>query len=233
MKRFLMVLASAAVCVPAVMSAASSDPQYVKISQYSQELHMAPSRDSDQIGVLTENAGNIYNFGCLENGTDRVAFSVENSGTALLDDNTWCLVGDRQNAGWAPSSVLEVSEKTTQSFDGNILMDLAGSEWLVTDGNPSSQDATEQTIRFGSDQKVSGNAGCNKFSGKFTIQGDQLAIGPLMVTRMFCDADLMQQETALLKALANVKTFKGNHMTLVLMDKDMSILRTLKRTDFD
>jgi heat shock protein HslJ len=60
-----------------------------------------------------------------------------------------------------------------------------------------------------------------------------LKIGPLMVTRMFCNADLMQTENAFLKLMAEVKFFKANHMTLVLMDEELSILLSLKRTDFD
>jgi heat shock protein HslJ len=233
MNKFMMALVGVAVCIPAVVSANSPDPQYVKLGQYSQDLHMAPSLDSDQISVLAANTENIYNFGCLINGDDNVTFDNENSSSAPLNNDTWCLVSVRQNAGWAPSSVLEISEKTTQSFDGKLLTGLAGSEWLVTNGDPSSQVVKDQTIRFGSDQKISGNSGCNRFSGKFTIQDDQLKIGPLMVTRMFCNADLMQTENAFLKLMAEVKFFKANHMTLVLMDEEMSILLTLKRTDFD
>jgi heat shock protein HslJ len=34
--------------------------------------------------------------------------------------------------------------------------------------------------------RASGFAGCNRFSGTFTVTGDQLQFGPLMMTKMAC-----------------------------------------------
>jgi hypothetical protein len=85
MNKFMMALVGVAVCIPAVVSANSPDPQYVKLGQYSQDLHMAPSLDSDQISVLAANTENIYNFGCLINGDDNVTFDNENSSSAPLN----------------------------------------------------------------------------------------------------------------------------------------------------
>jgi heat shock protein HslJ/uncharacterized membrane protein len=37
------------------------------------------------------------------------------------------------------------------------------------------------------EKRVYGNAGCNRFSGSFTVDGDKLVIGPLMSTKMACE----------------------------------------------
>lgn len=49
---------------------------------------------------------------------------------------------------------------------------------------------------------VSGNAGCNGFSGGWTLDGSTLAIGPLMSTKMACEpAEVMAREAAVMAAL--------------------------------
>ncbi len=49
---------------------------------------------------------------------------------------------------------------------------------------------------------VSGNAGCNDFSGGWTLDGGTLAIGTLMSTEMACEpAEVMARETAVMAAL--------------------------------
>ena len=49
---------------------------------------------------------------------------------------------------------------------------------------------------------VSGTAGCNGFSGTWTLTGDTLAITPLMSTKMACEpAELMAREAAVMADL--------------------------------
>ena len=55
---------------------------------------------------------------------------------------------------------------------------------------------------------VQGHAGCNSFRGKYTADGQQVAIGPLAVTRKACaDAEVMQQDRELVAALKSATTW--------------------------
>lgn len=82
----------------------------------------------------------------------------------------------------------------------------------------SVQNGTTVTAIFGSDGKLSGNAGCNTYNGTYTIDGDKITIGPLATTRMACEQAVMDQESAYLNALANAATFNLGKDSLELRD---------------
>ena len=48
------------------------------------------------------------------------------------------------------------------------------------------QDAPALDIRL-NENRIYGNAGCNRFSGSFSVKDDELVIGPLISTKMACD----------------------------------------------
>ena len=48
---------------------------------------------------------------------------------------------------------------------------------------------------------MSGNAGCNTFNGPYTITGQDIALGPLMSTKMACQEPIASVENAYLAAL--------------------------------
>ncbi len=50
------------------------------------------------------------------------------------------------------------------------------------------------------DDKVKGSGGCNNFSGKYELIDDSIRVGPLAVTRKYCDS-IMEQEVKFLKVL--------------------------------
>jgi heat shock protein HslJ len=84
-----------------------------------------------------------------------------------------------------------------------------GGQALVPDSYISAQ--------FSADGKVGGASGCNQYSGTYTISGSQLEIAsPLATTMMACSQALMDQESAYLKALGEVKSYviSGDQLTL-------------------
>ncbi|WP_396625219.1 META domain-containing protein [Luteitalea sp.] len=102
---------------------------------------------------------------------------------------------------------------------------LAGTDWEVTGYNNGRQAVvsvvrdTRLTLAFAADGRVSGEAGCNRFSGTYTAVGDTVAIGTLATTRKMCGEEgVMAQETAYLAALATA--------TRVRVDGDRLELRT-------
>src|SRR5262249_43446703 len=76
------------------------------------------------------------------------------------------------------------------------------------------------TLSFSRDGKVSGSAGCNRYSGKFTADGEKVTITPLASTRKTCPqpANLMQQEAAFLRALRGSATARVESDHLELRD---------------
>lgn len=89
---------------------------------------------------------------------------------------------------------------------------LAGVTWtLVSLGDPASPQpvvGTPPTLVF-SASGVSGNAGCNSYSGNFTFDVNTLTIGQTVRTLMACtDQAQMDQENAFLDALATASTFQ-------------------------
>lgn len=77
------------------------------------------------------------------------------------------------------------------------------------------------TLEFGSNGQVSGNAGCNSYSGSYEQRGDTLAFLNLVSTLMACADDAVnQQESAYLKALGAGGRFEqtGSGLTLFTAD---------------
>ncbi len=72
------------------------------------------------------------------------------------------------------------------------------------------------TIEFSAGQ-VSGNAGCNSFSGGYSLNENQLTFTALMNTEMACvDSDIMQQENEFLQALRSAESvsIEGNTLRI-------------------
>lgn len=101
---------------------------------------------------------------------------------------------------------------------------LAGTSWSVTGYNNGRQavvsvlTGTNLSMAFGSDGKVGGSAGCNRYSAAYTLEGHKLTIGPAAATRMMCakPEGVMEQERQFLQALETVATarFEGDRLEL-------------------
>jgi heat shock protein HslJ len=100
---------------------------------------------------------------------------------------------------------------------------LTGTAWkaqaiTIRGGFSTLINGTEITIQFGTDGKVSGSSGCNRFTGSYEATDDQLTFGPLATTRMACAQDIMDQEQGFLNALAATTTYRIVGTTLTLYD---------------
>ncbi len=74
------------------------------------------------------------------------------------------------------------------------------------------------TIRFGADGSLSGNSGCNDYSGSYTVNGDALSVGPLAVTGALCDDEIDMQEQRYLAILQSAATFEMSRNLLIIRD---------------
>ncbi|MDR2854541.1 MAG: META domain-containing protein [Methanomicrobiales archaeon] len=93
-----------------------------------------------------------------------------------------------------------------------------GSEWHVTSftyGSEMSPVLSDYPISlsFTPDGWVFGMAGCNQFSGSYELEEDMLLhIGPLLTTRMACEQDAMDQETAFIEAMSRVASYDAGEV---------------------
>ncbi|HSN78540.1 MAG TPA: META domain-containing protein, partial [Anaerolineae bacterium] len=83
------------------------------------------------------------------------------------------------------------------------------------------------TATFQEDGAVFGSAGCNNFSGGYTVDSDQIAIGPLAMTMMFCvePEGVMDQEMAFGAALESAATYsiQGDQLELRTADGALAV----------
>jgi len=87
--------------------------------------------------------------------------------------------------------------------------EITGTSWTVTSYNNGRQavvgvlENTALTIEFGENGRVTGSAGCNRFTGTYAVSGADVTISGVAATRKMCATPetIMEQEAAFLKAL--------------------------------
>lgn len=104
-------------------------------------------------------------------------------------------------------------------FGGETAADatLTGQEWSLTGlGGAPIEPGAGLTATFGDDGSVTGSAGCNRFMGPYTVDGDSLSVGPLAATRMSCGITADDLESTYLGALEAASGFviSGNDLVI-------------------
>lgn len=124
------------------------------------------------------------------------------------------------------SSVTAAPEATATP---STLPGLAGTNWVLSSlEGDLPLPGTTVTLQFGADGALSGNDGCNQFSTTYVQDGNQLTIvQPGASTLMACQADVMQQATNFMDALAVVTSFSANNRQLILQ-ADGQVLATFR-----
>jgi heat shock protein HslJ len=108
--------------------------------------------------------------------------------------------------------------------------DLAGTEWRPSFMRATALPAgTHMVVQFKPDGQVTGNGGCNRFFGGYSISGNTIEIGPLASTRKGCPG-LLRAETAFFATLQAAKSFTQTESTLVLFDAAGGIIAEFVRT---
>jgi len=94
---------------------------------------------------------------------------------------------------------------------------LAGKVWVLAAlGGKAPLKGTELTSEFGAKLRVSGSAGCNRYTGAYKVSRRSIRISAVATTKKACAAPIAAQETAFLKALSGARSFaiKGRSLTL-------------------
>ncbi len=131
----------------------------------------------------------------------------------------------------AAAATYEVTADTLTLFDANgspvavfeaVSQDLAGSTWEVIAYNNGQGGVvsliidTQITAQFDESGVLAGIAGCNNYSGAYETDGQNIAMGPFVTTRMACGEPegIMEQETQYLAALETAATYTIDGLTM-------------------
>ena len=89
---------------------------------------------------------------------------------------------------------------------------------------------TDLTADFSADGTISGNTGCNSFRGDYTLDGEELRIGPLTATKDACPTEeASEQETGYLAALESAVRIEQAGPELTLLNPKGQMAVTLTR----
>ena len=125
--------------------------------------------------------------------------------------------------------------------DGNVILifspfTLSGSLWELTsmnDGKGAVVSLPENigiTLEF-SDDKASGNAGCNNYFSAYTIGEDfGIEFSDIGSTKMYCEENVMVYESAYLENLKSVSRYYFNGKSLNFRDNEGKTLMTFAKS---
>ena len=130
---------------------------------------------------------------------------------------------------WALFTIPAIIGLTACQTDGYFagdgdMMDLPGTTWGPAGDNPF-----DQYVEFTSDTELSGYAGCNRFFGSYSRNGDRLEISPLGATRMACPGGRIPAEQDFLSRLQQAKAVSGDGSKIELSDDNGMVILVLNR----
>jgi len=156
-------------------------------------LEITPDRlnydgDYGETKIVVANPGAQPGAGGERYVTDRLAVDVTH---AECSDG----MSDRR---YRDTVTVIADGKTVKGCGGGILPpgQLAGTNWsFVSIGGVTVAEDRPTSLAFDG-ERMSGSAGCNRFSGGYESDGKTLTAGPLMATKMACPGAGMTQEGA-------------------------------------
>lgn len=201
----LLALPALAACVPAAESPPQtpSEPQAAAYLALGTEpgwtLEITPARlnydgDYGETKIMVPNPGAKPSLNGRTYVSDRLSVVIKN---ASCSDG----MSDRR---FADTVRVVADGKTLQGCGGKILPpdSLAGSSWtFVSIGGVAVAKDRPTALQFDG-ARLSGSAGCNRFSGGYAAADGTLTAGPLMATEMACPGPGMTQENAFFKLMA-------------------------------
>ncbi len=111
---------------------------------------------------------------------------------------------------------------------------LVGTTWTLDalgiggDAVASPLAGTDASVVFGDDGVATGVGGCNRFRAGYEADGDSIAFDPVAGTKMACEPDVLEQESAVFAGFEQAATFAIEGEVLTLLDSDGVFLMSLR-----
>lgn len=104
---------------------------------------------------------------------------------------------------------------------------ITGVIWQLTELNGKRVSDSEAYIEFDEDEmRAGGNAGCNRFFGRYELSGRDIRVHGIGSTRMACmQREAMATEREFLKALAEVTKLRQNGINLSVFNDERRLMR--------
>lgn len=162
-------------------------------------------------------------MGCEgQRGQQEAAFLADLQGAA-----TWRLADDGNLVIGGAGEIVAGPGVAEGPPGDEPVADLAGTSWSLADmGGTADFAHLVPTLEFGADGTVSGFAGCNTFTGAYTVTGDTLTLGPLATTRIGCQRPASAVEAAYLAALAGTRTWAWGVEDRLVLDGAVPLMFT-------
>jgi heat shock protein HslJ len=150
----------------------------------------------------------------------------------LTVDITYASCADDMSGERYSDSVLITAEgKDLKGCGGRKLPpeSLDGTAWtIITMDQMPTLDAIKTEVRF-VDGKITGTAGCNRFTGSYSHNSNVLTFGAIASTRMMCPEKQMAQETKFLALLKGTVTKRYSVEGNLILANENGQRATLKR----
>jgi heat shock protein HslJ len=122
---------------------------------------------------------------------------------------------------------------TLGACSGNAANSPVGDWELVSYGstaNPTPAAAgVDTSITFASNGQVTGNVGCNSFSGNYSVNGPQITFEPIISTLMACEDPVGTQEAEVFRVFTGIVNFQVAGDTLTITTEDGASVVVLAR----
>ncbi|GGO80741.1 hypothetical protein GCM10011348_18110 [Marinobacterium nitratireducens] len=103
----------------------------------------------------------------------------------------------------------------------NDPLHLEGSRWRIeTIAGKPLPETIESTLVFGDDGHISGMAGCNRYSGRYRLDGRQFSVEELVTTQKICFPAIMAHEQSLLRVLKGALSLERDAQQLLLESRN-------------
>jgi heat shock protein HslJ len=124
--------------------------------------------------------------------------------------------------------------RALEGCGGGILppVTLAGTGWAIVDIDGTQVGGEDYALQFDDAGRLTGQAGCNHFSGPYAQTGRSLAPGAIIATRMACPGERMTHERKLLELLRGPLeiNYRGGMIMTLQANRDGNIsFVTLRR----
>ena len=122
-----------------------------------------------------------------------------------------------------PADTVPGASRTEPAAKIKVLKELSGTSWVLVelDGKPVSQPPSgwsPQSLSFGEEGlRATGNAGVNRFGGRYEQYDGELSFGPLALTRRIGPEAILHAEQRYTQVLSRVVGWRQDGERLVLL----------------
>lgn len=110
--------------------------------------------------------------------------------------------------------------------------ELGGTTWTLTHLNgQTTLDGITAGLAFGEEGALKGNTGCNTFTSTYETNRDEISFTPAAMTLMACPQPQMDQESAFMEVLANVKTYNVQGTVLNFIDAEKNTIASFRKVE--